>query len=280
MLYNQSLILKIMSVLKHNLGLIIMLFSIFQAIAQEETKESDMSSLAKQSQNPVANMYQLPVSYLGNFNSGPEKSMVSTLALKPVIPITLSSKLLFIARAIVPVSFISSPVNKSGMSDVQLQFYFSPVSKGKFIWGAGPMLTLPTGIPADMCSGKWTAGPAAAALFMLKHVVVGALVTQRWSFAGIGSADKINQLYIDAFINYNFKHGWALGYTPEIYVNWNKPGDAWNLPLGLNVTKVFRIKKQPISVNLAYFYNVIRPKDYTDMYVKAGLTFLFPKKIK
>ena len=246
--------------------------------AQDE--KSDISELAKQSQNPVANMYQLPVSWLGDFNSGPGKNTVSTFALKPVIPVTLSPKLLLIARAIVPFTVISAPDADYGLSDVQLQFYFSPVSKGKFIWGAGPMLTVPSGIPHEMCSGKWTAGPAAAGLFMFRHVVVGALVTQRWSFAGIRSADDINQLYIDAFVNYNFKHGWSLGYTPEIYVNWNKPGDAWNLPLGLNVSKVFRIKKQPLSVSLAYFYNVIRPEDYTDMYVKAGLTFLFPKKAK
>ena len=247
-------------------------------VAQNEKAASDMAELAKQSQNPVANMYQLPVSYLGDFNSGVTKSYISTLMLKPVIPVTLSKSLLFIFRAIVPVTFMPSPINKTGLSDIQLQFYLSPASKSKFIWGAGPMISAPSGIPSDMCSGKWTVGPAAVVLFMLKHWVIGVLSTQRWTFAGIGDMPDINQLYIDAFANYNFKHGWALGYTPEIYVNWNEPDDAWNLPVGLNVSKVFKIGKQPLSANLAWYYNVIRPDDYPDMYIKAGLTFLFPTK--
>ncbi len=246
--------------------------------AQDEKKEGEMRELAKQSQNPVANMYQLPLGYLGNFNSGVTESYISTLSLKPVIPITLSKKLLLIFRTLVPVTFMPSPINKTGLSDIQFQVYLSPVSKSKFIWGVGPVMSVPSGIPSNMCSGKWTAGPAVVGIFMLKHWVIGVLATQRWTFAGNGSMPDINQLYIDAFANYNFKHGWALGYTPEIYVNWNQPKDGWNLPVGLNVSKVFKIGKQPMSANFAYYYNVIRPADYPDMYIKAGLTFLFPKK--
>ena len=248
--------------------------------AQDDSKECEMRDLAKQTQNPVANMYQLPLGYLGNFNSGVTKSFISTLSLKPVIPIAISKKFILILRALVPVTFMPSPINKTGLSDIQIQVYLSPVSKSKFIWGVGPVISVPSGIPSDVCSGKWTAGPAAVGLFILKHWVVGALITQRWSFAGESEKPDISQLYIDAFANYNFKHGWALGYTPEFYVNWNQPDYAWNFPLGLNVSKVFKIGKQPMSANLAYYYNVIRPAGYPDMYIKAGLTFLFPKKAK
>lgn len=251
---------------------------LFGLQAQENKAELDMTELAKQTQNPVANMYQFPFSYLGDFNSGTTKSYISTLMVKPVVPVKLSKSLLFIFRAVIPVTFMPSPINKTGLSDIQLQFYLSPISKSKFIWGVGPMVSVPSGIPPDMCSGKWTAGPAGAGLFMLKHLVFGALITQRWSFAGDGSMPEVSQLYFDGFINYNFKHGWALGYTPEIYVNWNQGGTNWNLPVGLNISKVFKLGKQPFSANLAYFYNVIRPENYTDMYVKAGITLLIPKK--
>jgi len=249
---------------------------ISSGMAQQD-KASDISELAKQSQNPVANMYSVPVSYLGNFNSGADKLLISTLMLKPVIPVTLSKNLLLIFRAIVPVTYMPSPANKTGLSDIQLQFYLSPNGKSHFIWGLGPMISVPSGIPADMGSGKWTAGPDAVVLFMLKQWVIGALVTQRWTFAGNGSMTDINQLYINAFANYNFKHGWALGYSPEIYVNWNQPDYAWNLPVGLVISKVLKLGKQPLSVSLAGYYNVIRPADYTNMYIKAGITFLFPK---
>lgn len=266
----------------HMVFKMVMLFIIICQVknisAQGQKPQMDMTELAKQTQNPVANMYQFPFSYLGDFNSGTTKSYISTLMVKPVVPVKLSKSLLFIFRAVIPVTFMPSPINKTGLSDIQLQFYLSPINKSKFIWGVGPMVSVPSGIPPDMCSGKWTAGPAGAGLFMLKHLVFGALVTQRWSFAGDGSMPEVNQLYFDGFINYNFKHGWALGYTPEIYVNWNQGGTNWNLPVGLNISKVFKLGKQPFSANIAYFYNVIRPENYTDMYVKAGITLLIPKK--
>lgn len=151
---------------------------LFGLQAQENKAELDMTELAKQTQNPVANMYQFPFSYLGDFNSGTTKSYISTLMVKPVVPVKLSKSLLFIFRAVIPVTFMPSPINKTGLSDIQLQ------------------------------------------------------------------------LYIDGFINYNFKHGWALGYTPEIYVNWNQGGTNWNLPVGLNISKVFKIGKQPFSANV------------------------------
>lgn len=261
------------------LGIVfICFFDVSLTNAQEKSPASDIAELAKQSQNPVANMYQVPITYLGDFNSGSSKQYISTLMLKPVIPISISPKLLLIFRSIIPVSYIPSPENKTGLGDIQFQFYLSPVNKSKFIWGLGPLVSVPSGIPPEMCSGKWTAGPAGAGLFMFKHLVVGALITQRWSFAGNSTMPEINQFYINAFANYNFKHGWAIGYSPELYFNWNLPYNAWNFPLGLNASKVFRIGKQPVSASISYFYNIIRPENYTNMYIKAGFTFLFPRK--
>ncbi|MDD4603975.1 MAG: hypothetical protein PHF97_09245 [Bacteroidales bacterium] len=256
----------------------ILFFSGFPSMAQEKEENGNLTELSKQTQNPVANMYQVPLSYVGDFNSGPDKLFVSTLNLKPVIPIDLSKSLLFIFRAIIPITFMPAPESKSGLSDIQLQFYLSPKNKSKFIWGVGPLLSMPSGIPADLCSGKWTLGPNAAALVMLKKVVFGALVTQRWTVAGDGSMPEINQLYANPYVNYNFHKGWALGYSPEFYVDWTKATDNWNWPVGLVASKVFRIGKQPFSANLSYYYNVIRPENYTDMYIKAGITLLIPKK--
>jgi len=254
----------------------ILLFQL-EAVSQEEDKHNELTELSKQTQNPVANMYQVPLSYMGDFNSGVDKIFVSTLNLKPVMPFNLSKNLLLIFRAIIPVIFMPAPVSKSGLSDIQLQLYLSPKSKSKFIWGIGPLLSVPSGIPADMCSGKWTLGPNAAVLVMLKHVVFGTLVTQRWSFAGDGSMPDVNAMYVNPYVNYNFHKGWALGYSPEFYVDWTEAGSNWNWPVGLVASKVFKIGKQPFSANVSYYYNVIRPENYSDMYVKAGITLLIPK---
>jgi hypothetical protein len=246
--------------------------------AQDAGQKMDMTELAKKTQNPVESMIQIPLGYYGNINWGPEKQFASTLELKPVVPIKLSSGLNLIVRSIIPVVFLPSPVNRSGLSDIQLQFYFAPSKAKKFIWGIGPMVSFPTGLPYEMCSGKWTAGPIGVGLFMLKHWVVGALVNQRWSFAGDGSMPDVNQLYINAFANYNFKHGWAISYAPEIYANWNQPSaQVWTVPVGLAGIKAFHIGKQMMSANLGYYFNAIRPSDAPEMYIKAAISLLFLK---
>lgn len=111
----------------------LLVFSCQPLISQQVAQKDEISELARQSQNPVANMYQVPLSYLGDINSGSNDLYISTVMLKPVIPISLSPKLLLIFRAIVPVAFIPEPINKSGLTDMQFQFYVSPVSKSKFI---------------------------------------------------------------------------------------------------------------------------------------------------
>jgi len=258
--------------------LVTFLMSGIMVIAQDAKPKVDMTELAKKTQNPVESMIQIPLGYYGNINWGPDKKFSSTLELKPVIPIKLSSGLNLIVRSIIPAVFMPSPVNKSGLSDIQLQFYFAPSKAKKFIWGLGPMVSFPTGVPYELCSGKWTAGPIGVALFMLKKWVVGALVNQRWSFAGDGSMPDVNQLYINAFANYNFKQGWAISYAPEIYANWNLPSaQAWTLPVGLAGIKAFHIGKQMMSANLGYYYNVLRPSDGPEMYVKAAISLLFLK---
>lgn len=255
-----------------------LLLSMNKISAQEEKPKVDMTELAKKTQNPVESMIQLPFSYYGNFNWGPTKAFSSTLEMKPVVPVKLSKGLNLILRAIVPVVFLPTPVSKSGISDIQLQFFLAPSKAKKFIWGAGPMVTFPTGVPYELCSGKWTAGPIAVGLFMMKRWVVGVLANQRWSFAGDGSMPDINQLYINAFANYNFKNGWAISYAPEIYANWKEASaDIWTVPVGLAGIKAFHIGKQMMSANLGYYYNVVRPTGATNMYVKAGISLLFPK---
>ena len=212
--------------------ILILLFTWESAWTQGTKAAVDMTELAKKTQNPVEAMIQVPLGYYGNINWGPEKRFSTTLELKPVIPVKLSKGLNLIFRSIIPLVFLPSPVNKSGLTDIQLQFYFAPSKTKKFIWGIGPMVSLPTGLPYELCSGKWTAGPIGVGLFMLEKLVFGALVNQRWSFAGDGSMPDINQLYVNAFINYNFKHGWAISYAPEIYANWNEPSaQVWTLPV-------------------------------------------------
>jgi hypothetical protein len=85
-----------------------------------------------------------------------------------VIPVTISEDLLLVTRMIVPV--INQPVSATGqgsnfgLGDINPQFYFVPISKGRITWGVGPTFVLQTATDDVLGQGKWSTGPAAVAV--------------------------------------------------------------------------------------------------------------------
>jgi hypothetical protein len=75
---------------------------------EEKTRE-----LAKQAQNPIANLISLPFQNDTNFGVGPEGVRTqNVLNIQPVIPFPLSKDLLLVARTIFPV--INQPTSPTG----------------------------------------------------------------------------------------------------------------------------------------------------------------------
>lgn len=93
-------------------------------------------------------------------------------------------------------------------------------------------------------------GPAAVALTMQGPWVAGALADHQWSFAGWGPKDT-NQTIIQPFVNYNLGDGWALKSAPIMTADWeNKHGHEWTVPMGMGVSKLFRLGKLPINTSV------------------------------
>ena len=104
--------------------------------------------LAKAAQNPVANLISVPFQDNINFNVGPEEKTQNVLNIQPVIPASLGSDWNLITRTILPV--ISQPGvfpgegRTNGIGDTQFTAFLSPAKGKGLIWGAGPILQLPT----------------------------------------------------------------------------------------------------------------------------------------
>jgi hypothetical protein len=109
--------------------------------------------LAKASQNPVAKLISVPFENNATFNNGPEDVFVNILNIKPVVPMGLTKNWNLINRAIVPTIYQEdSPTDQPGegslfgLGDIVYQGFLSPTKPGKFIWGLGPQLNIPTGM--------------------------------------------------------------------------------------------------------------------------------------
>jgi len=242
----------------------------------------DTEKLAKDSQNPISSLISLPFENNIHFNNGPENATTYLLNVKPVYPVRFSENWNLVNRVIMPFIYqderFPGEGSRGGIGDTTYQGFFSPSKGGKLIWGIGPSVLIPTGSGDRMSSDKWAAGPSFVGLTMPGHWVIGALVSNIWSFAGEGDAENVNSFSLQYFINYNMKGGWYLSSAPTITANWEADsGNKWTVPFGISVGRVFNIGKQPVNIKAGGLYNVEKPDPASEWTLQAQITLLFPK---
>lgn len=262
---------------------IIMTTLITAPIQAEETSPDSASDLAKQTQNPVADLISVPIQWNSYFDTGPKGKTQNVLLIQPVIPVGLNDDWNFIARPIIPLleqpSLIDTQNRNHGLGNIQFQGFFSPKQKvGNWIIGFGPYLEFPTNSGPDgrFGSDNWSAGPAFVALQMKGPWVYGGLLTQLWSY--YGNDPEVNTTAFQPFINYNMKDGWYLSAAPVITSNWSADSSQqWTVPIGGGIGKVFKIGKQPINASVRAYHNLESPRNGSDWQLQFQIQFLFPK---
>ena len=249
----------------------------------------DMQQLAKDSQNPVAPMATLPFKSNFYFDEGPFNRFGYTLDLEPVYPVTVGEWNI-INRLIMPIVYQPNLFTKSdgrmGLGDINDTVFFSPVRPrtfhgGELLWGAGPMLTAPSSTNKALGQQKWCAGPSGVVVWTPGRWVVGTLLYNQWSFAGVEERQDVNAMTLQYFVNYNFDKGWFLATSPINEFDWNANMDnRFLIPIGGGGGRVFAIGKQAVSMFLGGYYDVVRPVGQPDWQVIFTCTLLFPEKHK
>jgi len=253
-----------------------------QPEAQTEPKaEVQTEALAAEAQNPIANLISVP--FQNNLTPGMglnEDHTLNVLNIQPVVPFALSKDLTLVTRTILPVLSQPSPAGtQNGIGDLNPSFFFVPKGKGPWTLGFGPTLVLPTASVSSLGSGKWSAGPAAVAVYSKGPWVAGALLNNVWSFAGERDRGAVSAYLLQPFINYNLPKGWYLVTSPIVTANWRAASsDQWILPVGGGVGRVFRIGRQPINASLQAYANVVQPDNFGDVTIRAQIQFLFPQR--
>jgi hypothetical protein len=248
--------------------------------ARRYTPASERSTeeLAKQAQNPVADLYSFPFQDNLGFGYGPNGAVQNVLNFQPVIPIHLGAVNL-ITRTIIPI--VSQPTlapggtgGTSGIGDITLTAFLSPRDPGALIWGVGPVVSFPSASSPQLGSqSTWGLGPSAVLLTMPGHWVVGVLVNNVWSVAGASA----NAMLLQYFLNYNFGEGWYVTTAPILTANWKAPGgDQWLVPFGAGFGKLQRFGKLPVNFAAEAYWNAVHPKNlpYADWTLRLQVTVL------
>ncbi len=258
-------------------------------VATEETPAASTSAdeLRKESQNPVASLISVPIQNNNNGGIEPGNRTQDVLNIQPVIPLKVSGDWNLIIRWITPIIYQPLPapsplpqVGVSGLGDMQPTFLLSPRKPHKLIWGAGPIIQMPTATSQYLGQGKLALGPNIVALTMPGHFVLGVLVNNIWSVAGSGSRPNINQMLLQYFVNYNMKKGWYLTTSPILTANWNTPapsGSVWTVPFGGGVGRIMKLGFQPVSISLTAYGNAVHVPGASSWTARAQFSLLFPK---
>ncbi len=241
------------------------------------------ADLAKQLSNPIAALISLPFQLNYDDNIGPiEGGDRTTLNVQPVIPMSLNDDWNVISRTILPLvnqrNIYPGSGTQTGFGDIVQSVFFSPVkpTDSGWIWGAGPVLLIPTATDDLLGGEQFGVGPTAVALRQQGPWTYGALANHIWSVAGNDDRSDINATFAQPFISYTWPSAWTASFNAEGTYNWES--DELNLPLSLIVSKVTKIGGQLVSIAAGPRYYVASTDNGPEgVAARLICTFLFPR---
>ena len=254
------------------------------ALATPARAQDDQAAeLAMKLSNPIASLISVPLQYnydeYGGANDG---AAVSKLLVQPVVPFSLNENWNLITRTIIPLvdqqDFPLAAMNESGLGDITSSLYFSPKSPtaGGWIWGAGPVLLLPTATQDVLGTEKWGIGPTGVVLKQTGPWTVGLLAGHIWSVAGDDSRNDVSTSTLQPFFSYTTKAHTTIGAYTESAYDWK--GEQWQVPLIVQAGQLFKIGPQILQLAVAGKYWAEAPDNGPEGWgLRLQLTLLFPK---
>jgi hypothetical protein len=241
------------------------------------------NELAKDLSNPVAALISVPFQLNYDRGIGPANDGTRWLLnIQPVIPVSLDPAWNLISRTIVPVVLQDEigPGSGSqfGLGDIVQSVFLSPKAPtaGGLIWGAGPVLLLPTGTDALLSGRKWGAGPTGVVLKQQGPWTYGALANHIWSVAGAEGRADISATFLQPFVTYTTPQAWTFALNTESTYDWNNR--QWTVPVNATISKVTRAGNQLVSFAGGVRYWAEGPDAApTGWGFRLAVTLLFPK---
>jgi hypothetical protein len=271
------------------LAVALSLLVIVRAGADETASDKAADEVNKQLSNPISSIWALQLQQNTYWLNQPERNVVN-LQFQPVMPLSLTDDWNLITRPVFQVMNSTPYVNKSGnlhrvtgFGDTILATLLSPSPKvaGPWLFGAGPSFIFPTASNSRLGQNKWQIGPAGVFGYVGDKWLAGVFPQQWFSYGGPGP-QTISQMNMQYFFVYLPGHGWGLGTSPNMLVNWYaSDSNKVTFPLGLSVSKVVWVGPLPVKFQAQGQYMPVHPEVAGQKWnLQFAITPVIPKLIK
>jgi hypothetical protein len=250
----------------------------------------DAADMARKLQDPLANIKAVMSDNDILFKTGEDETSYS-FSVQPVYAIPFEQQgFNFVTRGIIPIlgmapesqrPILGEPLPQGnshtwGLSDIVLQFFFSPRTESAWKWGIGPMTSLRSRTDEKLAGAGWGAGPIAVLVGNLTETISTAFLGGHlW-----GQQDGFSTTILQPMFFYNmpWAPGWEIQYNNMITYDWNATsGNGWTVPLGLGVGKTIAFQSG-LGLNLVagYYHNVEKPEGAADGMVRVSVNLILP----
>lgn len=260
------------------------LLAVTGAVRVMAGEAEDQAELARKTLNPIAALISLPIQFNYDRGIGPtDDGKKFVVNIQPVIPISIGPEWNLISRTILPIIdqddiLPDGAADESGIGDVTQSLFFSPKTPtaNGWIWGAGPVMLLPTASDEVLGGEKWGLGPTAVVLKQAHGFTYGALANHVWSVAGDDDRSDISATFLQPFFSYTTKTFTSFTINTESTYDWMD--DEWSVPVNLLVSQLLKIGGQPISLQAGPRYWAESPDNGPEGWGgRFTFTLLFPK---
>jgi hypothetical protein len=230
-----------------------------QAENISEAEQSEDAELANELNNPLADLMIFPIQMNYDKDIGPrDDGWRLRTDIQPVIPFHLTESWNFLSRTVIPVTYQEDvdpdEGSQFGLGDILQGLFFTPKNptSGGIIWGAGPILLLPTATNSSLGTKKWGAGPTAIVLTSREPWTVGVHANHVWSFAGDSDRANFSNTLVQPFVAYTWPSAWSASVQSESIYNWK--AEQWAVPVTVAVAKLVRWGKLPVRLQAGVGY--------------------------